>query len=792
MTNKAAFFGTEQAATAPQSLLAATAEYHLLAQMPSPLAVFGGDDFIIEFANPALLQIWNKSAEEVLNKPYFEVFAHLQNTGLENLYHEVYRTGLAQVREEVSYLVENNGAQQERFFKIIYTPIRNAAGAITGIMAPGYDITEQVKARRIAEEKEEFNRTILESSPDCIKIIDTEGRMISMSHQGLCLMELDDFCQVASQYWWDLWPEESRDTIKASVAKALKGQSTQFQAFCPTAKGTPKWWDVVVSPVHNTQGGITEIISVSRDITYQHRYQQSIDASEKRFRSTFENAQAGIAHVAPDGKLLLVNERFCVIVGHSREKLLEHGFQDITHPEDLKLDLELVQQVLDGDKESYNLEKRYIREDGETIWVNLTVSLVRDEAGAPQYFISVIQDLSQRKAAEEKVRQSEAQYRNLAENLEQQVAQRTGELEQSQAFLKSVLNRTQNGIITYQPIRNKAGIITDFRITFINDMVTKDLGQSAAGIIGKTMLETFPDAAHNGAFTQLVRFVDYNEDGHFPITVFHPNGPLYFDVVADRLGEGATVTITNITGQRKAALQLEALNQELKRSNADLQQFAHVASHDLKEPVRKIKTFTSRLQSELEGKLEDRSIQYLDKIQSAASRMISMIDGVLKYSTLSGNEEPVEEVNLNEILGNIESDLEVLLQQKTAVLEIEPLPTLQGARVLLYQLFYNLVNNSLKFSRPEVPPHIRIHSEAVMVNAKSFFKIKVTDNGIGFDPAYAERIFTTFTRLHSKDQYEGTGLGLALCQKIAERHGGSIQASSNKGEGAVFTILLPA
>lgn len=773
------------------SLLLSPAELPLLSQMPSPFAVLRGADFIIDFVNDALLDIWGKQACEVLQKPYFEVFAHLQGSDVEAIYHQVFATGLPQIREEVSFKVVRNGAETEAFYKIIYTPIRDAAGTVVGIMAPGYDITGQVKARKEAEEKEVFNRTILESSPDCVKIINPEGRLVSMTNKGMCLMEVDDFCLIENQYWWSLWPEASRPQVRQSVVQALAGQSSQFQAFCPTAKGTPKWWDVVVTPIYNAEGQISQILSISRDITHQEQYKASIQESEKRFRSTFENAEVGIAHVAPDGRLQLVNQRFCDIVGYSRQELLEHGFQDITYAEDLQNDLKMVQQVLAGQKESYDLEKRYICKNGLTVWVNLTVSLVRDENGAPQYFISVIQDLSQRKAAEEKLRLSEWQYRQLAESLEQQVAERTAELQQSQAFLQSVLNRTQNGVISYQPIRNEEGVITDFCITFINDMVTRDIGKNPTDIIGKTMLEVFPNSATNGSFSQLVSFLDHNGSGHFPLTVSLPDGQLYFDIAADRMGDGATVTITNMTDQRKAALQLEALNQELKRSNDDLQQFAHVASHDLKEPVRKIKTFTSRLQQELDGKIDERSQLYLDKVQSAASRMIAMIDGVLKYSTLSATEEPYEAVDLNEVLNNIGSDLELLLQQKGASLEIASLPTIQGAPVLLYQLFYNLVNNSLKFSRDGVAPQVVISSSRQNVEGKPFVRIDVRDNGIGFDAQYSERIFVTFSRLNSKDRFEGTGLGLALCKKIVERHGGSIWASGHQDAGSVFTILLP-
>ncbi len=215
-----------------------------------------------------------------------------------------------------------------------------------------------------------------------------------------------------------------------------------------------------------------------------------------------------------------------------------------------------------------------------------------------------------------------------------------------------------------------------------------------------------------------------------------------------------------------------------------------MASHDLKEPLRKIKTFSNRIAQEFSGDLPDKIKGYLDKVQSASDRMFSMINGVLNYSSLSASEQPIERVNLNQVIKNVESDLEVLIQQKAAIIKAGPLPIIEGASVLIYQLFYNLINNSLKFSRPDVKPVISITGKDSDLS-KNYTVIELRDNGIGFEQEYAERIFETFSRLHSKDQYEGTGLGLALCKKIVLRHGGTIRADGDLEIGAVFIVTLP-
>ncbi|MEO6407078.1 MAG: PAS domain S-box protein [Ferruginibacter sp.] len=237
--------------------------------------------------------------------------------------------------------------------------------------------------------------------------------------------------------------------------------------------------------------------------------------------------------------------------------------------------------------------------------------------------------------------------------------------------------------------------------------------------------------------------------------------------------------------------ELNELNKKLLNSNEDLQQFAHVASHDLKEPLRKIKTFALRMKEDNMGKLSEKSDADFKKILRATDRMFSMIDGVLTYSTTNAADEALQSVDLNQLMDAMVIDLELLITEKQATIEYTNLPVLEGASILLYQMLYNLVTNSLKFVKPDTPPVIKITSAGIEIDKIKYAHIEIRDNGIGFDKADEEIIFNTFSRLNSKDKFEGTGLGLSLCKKIAERHGGSISAKAIKDSGAVFIITLP-
>jgi signal transduction histidine kinase len=284
--------------------------------------------------------------------------------------------------------------------------------------------------------------------------------------------------------------------------------------------------------------------------------------------------------------------------------------------------------------------------------------------------------------------------------------------------------------------------------------------------------------------------------------VIHPNGSTGWTSsraipILDKQGAiiewfGAS---SDISARKQYESELESRveyrTRELQRSNEDLQQFAHVASHDLKEPVRKIKTFSFRLQDALAETGDPNVKLYVDKILSSAERMTLMIEGVLKYSTSNASEHNFGKVDLQKTIVDIQSDLEILIQQKNASFQIGNLPCIEGAQILIYQLFYNLVNNSLKFIKEGIRPLIKISGTIVSIKETDYAQICLSDNGIGFETIYNKVIFDTFTRLHSRDEYDGTGLGLSLCRKITELHHGTIEAQGEKNNGATFIINLP-
>jgi signal transduction histidine kinase len=252
--------------------------------------------------------------------------------------------------------------------------------------------------------------------------------------------------------------------------------------------------------------------------------------------------------------------------------------------------------------------------------------------------------------------------------------------------------------------------------------------------------------------------------------------------------------LRNATELAEAHSQLDANNRvlkrrakELERSNAELDQFASIASHDLQEPLRKVQMFSQRA-LEVDGdRLSEEGRDYLRRNTEAAARMQLLIEDLLTFSRVGTQNRPFVETDLNKTAQAVVSDLETAIQAAGGTVEIGDLPNVVVDEPQIRQLLQNLISNAIKFHRPDVPPVVRVDS----TTKGRFAEVSVSDNGIGFDPRYANRIFRVFERLHGRGEYPGTGIGLALCRKIAERHGGSVTVDSNPGEGSVFTVTLP-
>ena len=261
----------------------------------------------------------------------------------------------------------------------------------------------------------------------------------------------------------------------------------------------------------------------------------------------------------------------------------------------------------------------------------------------------------------------------------------------------------------------------------------------------------------------------------------------------------SALALANVELEEKVGVRTQTLlqySEELQRSNRELEEFAFVASHDLQEPLRKIRAFGDRLQQKYSDQLGETGSDYVVRMQSASERMSALIDDLLSFSRVTTKQRPFFSVDLNKVMHGVIDDLDYSIEETNAQLHIDSLPTIDADASQIAQVFMNLIANSLKFHVHDVRPIITVTcninvAPPVMDDARTWCCLRFSDQGIGFDPQYAERVFSLFQRLHGRNEYSGTGIGLALCRKIVERHGGTITAQSEVGDGAVFTVYLP-
>jgi PAS domain S-box-containing protein len=369
-------------------------------------------------------------------------------------------------------------------------------------------------------------------------------------------------------------------------------------------------------------------------------------------------------------------------------------------------------------------------------------------------------------------------------------------------LLRNVLDNSRDGIMASVASRNEAGEVVDFDFILVNDAAAKMTNQNRAQMIERKFSEIFP-ANHHQLIEEYVRVIDTGEDFRTEIEVELGGEMIWFKILAVKFNDGVVFTFSDITKQKENELQLKNYTQELKRSNEDLEQFAYVASHDLQEPLRKIRSFGDRLITKYSDKLDETGQDYIERMQAASGRMQNLIEDLLAFSRITRSSELPGKVELKKMFDEISDDLADQISREHATLAFSKMPPVLAVKGQIRRLFQNLVSNAIKFRKPGEDPMIKITGQRLSAmevtkdfvftpRYKHYVKITISDNGIGFDEKYAEQIFNVFQRLHGKNEFEGTGIGLAICKKIVSHHGGLITAKSKEGVGSDFIVILPA
>jgi PAS domain S-box-containing protein len=362
--------------------------------------------------------------------------------------------------------------------------------------------------------------------------------------------------------------------------------------------------------------------------------------------------------------------------------------------------------------------------------------------------------------------------------LELHVQERSAELQRLQREYELILNAAGEGI---------CGLDSEGMVTFVNPAAARLTGWSVEELVGKTERDFFGEHSAAPEKASGERMLRRKDGSSLPVEFIRTQ-------IEEGSGFTGTVLVFKDIAKRKEVEEgIAQKAAELARSNAELEQFAFVASHDLQEPLRKILAFGDRLKMKVEGAIAPEAREYLDRMQNAAARMRTLIDDLLAFSRVIRSSEAFKPVDLSSVIKGVLGDLEVRIEKTGAKIETSGLPTLEADPMQMHQLFLNLIANALKFQAPGGKPAIKVAGRPIISGSgQEWFEISVQDNGIGFDEKYLDKVFAVFQRLHGRNEYDGTGIGLAVCRRITDRHHGTITARSKPGEGATFLCTLPA
>jgi PAS domain S-box-containing protein len=763
-------------------------------QAPVAIAIINEANLTFQMANPFYAELVGRKVEDLVGKPLLEAMPELTGQGFDQLLKKVIATDVAYVAKEVAVDLVRQDRLETIYVDLTYQPRKEAGSKrVSGVLVVATDVTQQVLSRKEIEASEVRLRSVIASAPAAMGLFVGRELIIELPNQAFIDI-VGKGPDIAGKPLQEVMPELANQPF-LQILDEVFTSGKKFQSFDTQADivqhgiMTHNYYNITFTPLFDTQGQVYAILDISIDVTDAIKARQKVEEAESTLRGAIELAQLGTWEADVVTRKITYSDRLKAWFGFTVDELEPEAVYVPIHDADrARVRAAMLAALLPGTDGIFDEEYRLVDQlTGVERIIHSQGKTYFDAQGQPLKISGTAQDVTAQ--------------RQLQLALEQQVRERTQELAQANYNLQSIMDSAPIAIMFFSPIW-QGDQITDFLWVNLNKTAEMLNGRSADQILGETMSAFMPLSKDMALFDRYVEVIRTGVAFHVEQEYQVYSNRVWFDITAVRREGGLTLTALDISERKQAELKVETSILELQRSNANLEQFAYVASHDLQEPLRKIQSFGDILKTQYTDQLGE-GVAHLERMQLAASRMSTLIKDLLTFSRISTRQETLSSVALEQIVRTILNDLELIVQETGAVVELATLPTVQGDRSQLEQLFQNLLNNAFKFRRVGVTPIIRISSRDIAetdlppsvkpVRSTPFYhQIDVADNGIGFDEKYLNRIFQVFQRLHGRNEFAGTGIGLAICEKVVTNHGGAITATSQPGQGATFSVYLPA
>ncbi len=723
-------------------------------------AIIAADlDAVITYWNHGAERIFGYAAQEIVGQRvsvlYFEQDrAQVGPAVLEPLL----RDGIHQVE-----LRNRRKSGEECYIRLSLSLLRDDSGRPCGMLGVSIDVTAQKRAEQALRESEERYRCLTDAMPQVVFVTDTQGKteLVNRYWEQYSGVPADQCAELNWLAW--VHPDDVPGHAADWMECVRTGKRFERLYRLRNAAGEYRWHLARALPLRGADGNIRQWIGTSTDVHDRRKAAEALERSEERFHLAFRAVQgvlydwdvrSGIVHRAGD-----MEDLFGVSAEEADPNI--EWYRERIHPDDLALSSGNLASVA-PDRQRFEAEYRVRHAAGHWVDVYDRSIIVRDETGAPVRLVGNGQNVTLRKQLE----------RDLAASRERL------------QFQADVLAAINDAVIVFGP-----GDL----IEWCNAGVERIYGIRSPDVIGKPRSAVYaaewldPADEPRASASMTDRGFWSGEKIHLRLDGTQVVVGCTWTRLSPALGGGWVAVIRDISEQKRAELELHRRAAQLALANQDLLHFAYAASHDLGAPLRAITSFSELLRRDHQTQLDSEGLRLSRWIAEAGARMTAMLDDLTQFARLAGENRAGEEFLLDDALTAALENLRVEIEDTGAVISRDSLPAISGHAMQLTQLFQNLIGNSLKYRKKDTQPEIHVSVQ----RTAGEWVISVRDHGIGFDPKFAERIFGVFQRLHSTE-FAGTGMGLAICRKIVERHGGRIWATAVPGEGAVFFFSIPA